>query len=50
MGDCRSDPNVVAPMLQALRQWEPHLNQNKISHQEQRRLIQLPYKSVYKSV
>lgn len=32
--------------VQALRQWEPHLNQNKISHQEQRRLIQLLYESI----
>ncbi len=32
--------------VQALRQWEPHLNQNKISHQEQRRLIQLLYGSI----
>ena len=31
---------------QALRQWEPHLNQTKISHQEQRRLIQLLYDSI----
>jgi len=27
--------------VQALRQWEPHLNQARINHQEQRRLIQL---------
>ena len=32
--------------VQALRQWEPHLNQNKISPQEQRRLIQLLYESI----
>ena len=32
--------------VQALRQWEPHLNQTKISHQEQRRLIQLLYESI----
>ena len=32
--------------VQALRQWEPHLNQSKISHQEQRRLIQLLYDSI----
>ena len=32
--------------VQALRQWEPHLNQSKISHQEQRRLIQLLYESI----
>jgi hypothetical protein len=27
--------------VQALRQWEPHLNQSKMSRQEQDRLIQL---------
>lgn len=32
--------------VQALRQWEPHLNQAKISSQEQRRLIQLLYESI----
>jgi hypothetical protein len=32
--------------VQALRQWEPHLNQTKISHREQRRLIQLLYESI----
>lgn len=32
--------------VQALRQWEPHLNQSKISHQEQRRLIQLLHESI----
>jgi hypothetical protein len=32
--------------LQALRQWESHLNQGKISAQEQRRLVDLLYKSV----
>lgn len=32
--------------VQALRQWEPHLNQSKISQQEQRRLIQLLYESI----
>jgi hypothetical protein len=32
--------------VQALRQWEPHLNQTKISHQERRRLIQLLYESI----
>jgi len=32
--------------VQALRQWEPHLNQTKISHQEQRRLIQLLHESI----
>jgi hypothetical protein len=32
--------------VQALRQWEPHLNQNKISPQEQRRLIQLLHESI----
>ncbi len=31
--------------VQALRQWEPHLNQTKINHQEQRRLTQLLYES-----
>ena len=32
--------------VQALRQREPHLNQTKISHQEQRRSIQLLYESI----
>ena len=32
--------------VQALRQWEPHLNQARINHQEQRRLIQLLYQSI----
>ncbi|CAH1386879.1 hypothetical protein NTGM5_380007 [Candidatus Nitrotoga sp. M5] len=32
--------------VQALRQWEPHLNQTKISYQEQRRLIQFLYDSI----
>lgn len=32
--------------VQALRQWEPYLNQTKISTQEQRRLIQLLYESI----
>jgi hypothetical protein len=32
--------------VQALRQWEPHLNQAKTSDQEQRRLIRLLYQSI----
>lgn len=32
--------------VQALRQWEPHLNQARISDQEQRRLIRLLYQSI----
>lgn len=32
--------------VQALRQWEPHLNQAKISRQEQNRLVQLLYDSI----
>lgn len=32
--------------IQALRQWEPHLNQAKISRQKQRDLIQLLYESI----
>lgn len=32
--------------VQALRQWEPHLNQAKITRQEQRRLIALLYESI----
>lgn len=32
--------------VQVLRQWEPHLNQAKISEQEQRRLVDLLYESV----
>jgi len=32
--------------VQSLRQWEPHLNQSKISHQEQQHLIQLLYESI----
>ncbi len=32
--------------VQALRQWEPHLNQAKISRQEQNRLIRLLYESI----
>ncbi len=32
--------------VQSLRQWEPHLNQAKISRREQHRLIQLLYDSI----
>ena len=32
--------------VQAIRQWEPYLNQTKTSDQDQRRLIQLLYKSI----
>ena len=32
--------------LQALRQWEPHLNQSKITKEENHRLIQLLYDSI----
>jgi hypothetical protein len=32
--------------VQALRQWEPHLNQTKNNHQEQQRLIRLLYQSI----
>jgi len=32
--------------VQALRQWEPHLNQAKINGSEQRRLIRLLYQSI----
>jgi hypothetical protein len=32
--------------VQAIRQWEPHLNRTKISDQERRRLIQLLYESI----
>jgi len=32
--------------VQALRQWEPQLNQTKTNLQEQRRLIQLLYESI----
>jgi hypothetical protein len=32
--------------IQALRQWEPHLNQTKISREEQARLIRLLYESI----
>jgi hypothetical protein len=32
--------------VQALRQWEPHLNQSKISRQERDRLIRLLYESI----
>jgi hypothetical protein len=32
--------------VQALRQWEPHLNQSKMSRQEQGRLIQLLLESI----
>ena len=32
--------------VQALRQWEPHLNQGKVSRQEQRRLLQLLQDSI----
>jgi hypothetical protein len=32
--------------VKAIRQWEPHLNQTKISRQEQQRLIQLLYDSI----
>lgn len=36
--------------VQALRQWEPHLNQAKKSPQERRRLIQLLYESISKNI
>jgi len=35
---------------QALRQWEPCLNQAKISHQEHSRLIALLYDSIGKNI
>lgn len=36
--------------VQALRQWEPHLNQDKISRQERERLIVLLYESIAKNI
>ena len=32
--------------VQAIRQWEPHLNQIQTNDQERRRLVQLLYKSI----
>ena len=32
--------------IQALRQWEPHLNQANLNHQKQNKLIQLLYESI----
>lgn len=36
--------------LQALRQWEPHLNQTKINRQDRRRLMNLLYDSIAKNI
>ena len=32
--------------IQALRQWEPHLNQGKLNKEERYRLVQLLYESI----
>ena len=36
--------------VQALRQWEPHINQAKINSQERSRLIRLLYKSIAENI
>ena len=36
--------------VQALRQWEPHLNQTKLSRQDRVRLIELLYESIAKNI
>ena len=36
--------------LQALRQWEPHINQTSLNNQDTRRLMALLYESIAKNI